>query len=189
MKLDRVFVAFLKSDGKEHLLYKKEDNLYYDLNTKEKYTSNDIDLGTLIYLKDSIYTLFDNMLKYNIKKLYNSDRAKLLDVNYLVIAKLNKVYDLEKIALSGGYTQYKWNARNLNNTILTRYLPGVYRDIRNDKMYIGENADLFVNGSIYVADAKNSDIKYLRDMYYGSISIPKKKVLELAYKVSKGKEI
>ena len=54
-------------------------------------------------------------------------------------------------------------------------------------MYIGEKADLFVDGSIYVADAKDSDIKLLSNVHYGSI--PKKKVLELAYKISKGKEI
>ena len=45
MKLDRVFVAFLKKDEEEHLLYKKDENTYYDLFTKEKILKEDIDLN------------------------------------------------------------------------------------------------------------------------------------------------
>ena len=48
------------------VLVVEEEDLYYDLNNKNRYTSKDIELSTLINLKDTIYTLNHNMLKSNI---------------------------------------------------------------------------------------------------------------------------
>ena len=106
MKSDRVYVAFLKSDNEEHLLYKKEENLYYDLITKEKHHADDIDFNTLIYLKDSIYFLDDNISKRKAKKIYNEDRKKILDTQNLVIVDIKQVADYEKIDLGNKIKQY-----------------------------------------------------------------------------------
>ncbi|MBQ3021066.1 MAG: hypothetical protein IJD92_02430 [Bacilli bacterium] len=189
MKLDKVFVAFLKSDDKEHLLYRKEADLYFDLNTKEKYTSKDIDLNTLIYLKDTISIFCDNMLKFNIKKLYNNDRKKLIDTSDLIIADINKVSDLEIITLDNNYKQYKWNAKFLNKALLQMYTSHSYEDIRNKRVYIGELANMFINGCVYVSDGKNTNIKYLRYENLNLSKIEKGKALELSYKLSKGEKI
>ena len=56
-------------------------------------------------------------------------------------------------------------------------------------MYLGELPNMFEYGYIYVDDGNDSDIKSLSEYYPYLGSIPKKKVLELTYKVSKNKEI
>ena len=48
---------------------------------------------------------------------------------------------------------------------------------------------MFINGNLYVEDGKDNNMKYLRYEYPQLGSIEKKKVLELAYRVSKGKDI
>ena len=189
MKIDSVFVAFLIKDSKEHLLYKKENDLYIDLNTKEKFTNKDIDLNTLIYLRDALdeirYKYDENMFKNSIRKLYNNDRKKLIDISSLVIVDVKKVTNLEKIYLGNDYNQYKWQSEFLYKALLKRYTSHSYEDIRVNRMYLGELVNMFHNGCLYVDDGKNSNIKYLRYEYPNLGSIEKKKVLELAYKLNK----
>jgi len=194
MKIDNVYVAFLKSDNEEHLLYKKsKDNYYYDLNSKEKHHVDNIDFSTLISIKDTIYdfkyTINTNMLKTNIKKIYNKDRKELIDTSSLVIVDLKRVSDYEIIDLGNKMKEYKWKSIHLYKTILKLYVSHSYEDLRNERFYLGELPNIFINGCIYVADGKDNNMKYLRYEYPHLASMEKKKVLELSYRLSKNQEI
>ena len=176
MKSDKVIVAFLKSDNEEHLLYKKEDNLYYDLNTKEKHQADDIDFDTLIYLKDSIYFLGDNISKRSAKKIYGKDRKELLDTTDLYIINLQQVFNLERIPKGNDLMLLRWKPVSLYKVILKRNCQGSYSDLRTGKLYLEPN-EYFLNiGTIYVDEKHPENIIPLNRQikYYGNME--KKKV-------------
>ena len=186
MKLDKVFIAFLKDD-KEHLLFKKSDNLYIDLNTKEKYTKSDIDLNTLRCFKDVIYCMGEHKNKNSIKKIYNKDRKELMDTSELCIAKIRQVSELNKEYLGNSVNLYEWKAIYLYKTILRKNCPGSYSDLENRKLFLEPNTVLFENGYKYVDEKTEGEIIPLSKKigYYGSIE--KIKVLNLNYKLFKSK--
>ena len=191
MKLDNVFVAFLKKDNKEHLIYKKEDNLYFDLENKESYNDMDIDLDTLIYFKETLKEIINqdkkNMLKNNIKKIYNKDREKLINLSSLYILGIYKVNNLSKKRINSDTYEYNWKSEYLYKTLLEKIGECSYQDIRNNRLYYGRKPCNLYNGIIYADDKEDIIQLYEKKVYISSIK--KKKVLELAYKVSKNKEI
>ena len=183
MKLDRVFLAFLKKDGEEHLLYKKDKDLYIDLNTKEKFKENDIDLRTLIYFKDSIYCLGDSKTKYRIKKEYKKDRQSLVDIERLCIVNIKRVSDLKVYpVINSDLKRYEWLPISLYKTLLESYY-GSYRDLRNEKQYLGQHPSCFENGTFYVEDGKGAEVILLSGQYPCQKSMEKSKVLKLQYDV------
>ena len=183
MKLDSVFVAFL-NDGKEHLLYKKDDEIYVDLNSKAKYTIDDIDESTLLYFNDVLYCCGKDKSKYGIRRLYNNDRKALIDTSLLYIVKLRQVSDLIKQNLSDSLSLYKWNAKYLYKSILIKNCTGSFSDPRNEKVYLEPNTCIFENGTIYVDESNKGDVIPLSQKinYYGSLE--KSKILSLSYKLN-----
>lgn len=78
MNTEKVFTAFNK-EGEEILLYRKDNDIYIDLNSdnNEIYPKEDIDLTTLVHASRSL-NLRQHMLESSIKRKYKKDRNKLL---------------------------------------------------------------------------------------------------------------
>lgn len=187
MKLDSVFIAFLKSDEKEHLFYKKED-VYYDLKTKEKYTINDIDLRTLLNFKDSIKCEKDAYFKFFIKFLYNNDRSQLINIEKLCIGDIKQAIDVERKDINKYRIIRTWYPKHINGTLLEECING-YKDIRDGKKYNSRNHIGIHEGELYVDNGEDSNFKYLRDIYTSKTCLEKSKVLKLQYDIMNNKKI
>lgn len=73
MNTEKVFTAFNK-DGEEILLYRKDNDTYYDLNSKDNviYDKENIDLKTLVHASKSV-DLKRHMLASTIKRKYKKE--------------------------------------------------------------------------------------------------------------------
>ena len=111
MNLDRVFVKN-NNDGSRNLLYLTRDGKYYkDLDSKEKYDVSCIDDSSIIPYKNYVGGCYYDDEKWStrkIKKEYEIEDNKLIDLDGIYIGNVGQVVKIDDIGLSdeGGLITY-----------------------------------------------------------------------------------
>ena len=208
MNTEKVFTAFNK-DGEEILLYRKDNDTYYDLNSKDNviYDKENIDLKTLIHASKSI-NLSRHMLASAIKRRYKNDREKLINTKDILFGGEFIIKDLIDTKEDSGwrfygvpkynhhYTWQKETTEKMSLFMFSRklkiddYTYNVYINLVDKKEYIVFNNNVkhisslpnFSEGMRYIYSPGLS----LQDIVEESI-LEKKKVYEYANETRKCK--
>lgn len=209
MNTDRVFTAFDK-EGKELLLYRKDNDTYIDLNSEENeiFEKDNIDLVTLIPAKKSI-NLHKHMLASSIKRKYKKDRETLVETKEILFGIEHTIENLKETKdfigiFRGGLPIYDRHYSWENNEIvdlnlykfkrvveINGYEYTIYDNLYDKKEYIVFNNTLknicqlpsFGNGMKYI---------FVHDVTLqeaiGEAVVEKKKVYEYANEARKAQK-
>ena len=103
MQLDKVFIGHAKKDGKERCFYKKrlsyyndyDDIVYYndyiDLETKEHFIEAQLHMNSLVSFKKIFPKIYqESMFKRKVKKIYQADRDKMIEIRRLFLGSIVK---------------------------------------------------------------------------------------------------
>lgn len=209
MNTEKVFTAFNK-DGEEILLYRKDNDTYYDLNSKDNviYDKENIDLKTLVHASKSI-NLSRHMLASTIKRKYKKDREKLINTKDILFGGEFIIKDLIDTKENSGWRfygvpkynhHYTWQNETTEKISLFMfsrklkiddYTYNVYINLVDKKEYI-----VFINNVKHISSLPSfsEGMRYiyspglsLQDVVKESI-LEKKKVYEYANETRKYKK-
>ena len=199
MNTDKVFIAFSK-EGKELLLFRKDNSSFIDLIMEVEYPKDKIDLTSLSPIHNSI-DLRKYMLKSSIKNKYKKDREKLLSTkNYLIGLKVvvanyenwysgRGIYNLVK--------HYRWEVAPSNYDMF-RFVDktkihydttlDIYKDFNNEEL-LGFKENEEPEKLYHMPDFKNGkEYVIIKDDLFGLTQegyLDKKTINEMGYKLRK----
>ena len=178
MKIENVYIGFT-IDGEEHIFYKTSvliDNVkfkvYVDLETKQEYSSCDVDESSLIKASTCLKDLKSRMFRRKVLNIYNVDREELIDLRR---AFYGDVVDriIIKNSLDG---ERKWVEKPIREDVLFFQEDSNHgiEDLRTSKKYYD------INERMLGVVAKKKRLVKLKTGYSGIKT--KKKVLEMDYR-------
>lgn len=188
MNTERAFIGF-NTDGKEILVYKRDDGTYIDLLSKEQkiYPTSCINLATLMPYNKVMKTFKHKTRRSTIKK-YKLNRSKMLDIKDIKIGSVCSIYDVAFHTLCPS----TFNTQKLYPTLFIKHF-SKYEDIIDGNKYI-LSSKLANVGYIGMTDGDFcTEIDSRNNLITSNLIesnnryIEKKKTIELAYKLRNGK--
>lgn len=194
MNLEKVFIGYTK-DGKERCLYKKNKSyvtnsgivnctVYEDVESREEFNVDHVDLASLLSFTYSLQIEKRQMLRRKVKKVYQADRNKLIDVrgafygNVIDKCILRKVVQDCDIFMGIGKDKMNTPVEDIlkRNVLFARTYDsfGHVQDLHNSKIYNSAN-----KVSYGIAAKETRPVNY--QIFDKSIQ-PKRKVLEMDYR-------
>lgn len=173
MNTEKTFIGFNKN-GKEILIYKKDENTYINLLSKDnsEYPVDDIDLVSLKPYSKVMKT-FKHKTQKGIVKKYEHDRFKILDTGKIKIGYICSISDV----------------KSLNNYLINKLYKTLFIEhfLRYEDLYDGSRYFTKINTATkdgnLCAEVKDSNILFATQHCAGNRYITKKKVIEIAHKM------
>ena len=186
MDTTKAFIGF-NIEGKEILVYKRDDGAYIDLLSKQQriYPPNDINFATLMPYNKVMKTSKYKSKSSSIKK-YKLDRSKMLDIKNIKIGYVCSMYN----TIANPLTRDTFELQTLFKTLFIEHFIK-YEDIIDSRQYRSTTtiADRYIyNGNLCAKIELKSNLITSKMLEANNRYVEKKKAIELAYKLRNSKQ-